>query len=65
MAAVYAAMSPEAVKGAGVTISMRGGSLFLHFEADTVPALRALVNSYLRWLSMIEKALDIMENVSG
>ena len=63
----YEAMSPEAVKttrGASVALSIRDGTLFLRFEADTVPALRALVNSYLRWLSMIEGVLDILEKES-
>jgi len=65
--AAYEAMSPEALRtarGASVTLSMRGGTLFLHFEADTVPALRALVNSYLRWLSMIEETLNVVEHRS-
>jgi len=64
----YEAMSPEAVKttrGASVALSLRDGTLFLNFEANTVPALRALVNSYLRWLSMIEDVLDMLEKGSG
>jgi tRNA threonylcarbamoyladenosine modification (KEOPS) complex Pcc1 subunit len=62
--AAYEAISPEATKMTGgmrVAPSMRDGTLFLHFEADTIPALRALVNSYLRWLSMIEDVLDMIE----
>ena len=65
--AAYNAMSPEALRatrGARVDVSIRAGALFLHFESDTVPALRALVNSYLRWLSMIEEVLDIVEKGS-
>ena len=64
---VYEAMSPEAAKateGTKVDLSMRDGTLFLHFQADTVPALRALVNSYLRWLFMIEEVINIVEKES-
>jgi len=62
--AAYKALSPEATRttrGASVALSIGDGTLFLRFGADTIPALRALVNSYLRWLSMIEEILDIME----
>jgi len=63
-AAAYKALSSEAartIEGTSVSISMRDGALFLSFKADSVPALRALMNSYLRWLVMIERALDVVE----
>ncbi len=65
--AAYEAMSPEAAKaaqGTKVDLSIRDGTLFLHFQADTVPSLRALVNSYLRWLFMIEEVLNLVEKES-
>jgi tRNA threonylcarbamoyladenosine modification (KEOPS) complex Pcc1 subunit len=53
---------PKKSKGGHTVFRVYGGSLFIRFEADTVAALRALVNSYLRWLSMIDEILDVVEN---
>ncbi|MCJ7632205.1 CTAG/PCC1 family protein [Candidatus Bathyarchaeota archaeon] len=67
MEASYKAMRPETLRktqGICTVLSMRDGALLISFEADTIPSLRALVNSYLRWLFMIEKTLDIVENKS-
>jgi tRNA threonylcarbamoyladenosine modification (KEOPS) complex Pcc1 subunit len=68
MEAAYKAMRPETLRknqGARTVLSIRDGTLAISFEADTIPSLRALVNSYLRWLFVIEKTLDIVENKSG
>lgn len=46
------ALAPEAgreIPGTRVVIAGRGTSLTLRIEADDAGALRAAVNSYLRW----------------
>lgn len=66
--AAYKSMRPETLRKTQRTrtvLSMRDGALLISFEAYTIPSLRALVNSYLRWLFIIEKTLDIVENKSG
>ena len=62
--AVLNALKPETLKtpgNANVAISRVAGGLLLCFQAHTIPGLRALVNSYLRWLSMIDQVLDFLE----
>ena len=63
--AVFRALNPETMKTPGnteVTISRMAGGLVLRFQAHTVPSLRALMNSYLRWLSMMDQVLEILED---
>ena len=63
--AAYKALSGEAARtmaGTSVSLSLRDGALFLSFKADSVPALRALMNSYLRWLAMVDRVLDVVES---
>ena len=45
-----------------VEIVNEGDDLVIRFEADDVTALRAAMNSYLRWLKL---ALDTGETVGG
>jgi tRNA threonylcarbamoyladenosine modification (KEOPS) complex Pcc1 subunit len=62
--AVLSALNPEAMKTLGnaeVAISCAAGGLVLRFRAHTVPSLRALMNSYLRWLNMMDQVLEILE----
>ena len=64
--AAYEAMGPEigrTTEGTSVQISLHEGALRLHVRADTIPALRALMNSYLRWFHMIDAVLDILEGM--
>lgn len=63
--AVLRALNPETMKTPGnteVNISRTAGGLVLRFQAHTVPSLRALMNSYLRWLSMMDQVLEILED---
>ena len=65
IATIYEAMSPETVKttgGSKTTLSTHNGNLCFRFEADTIPALRALMNSYLRWLSMMDEVIGVLGN---
>lgn len=43
---------------AKVSIAKEGGSILLKIEASSVASLRALLNSYIRWLST---SLEVME----
>lgn len=42
-----------------------GGWLLLYISATDTSALRAALNSYLRWISAIAKALDLFEELGG
>lgn len=61
-ATVYGALSPEAgrdIPRTKVRASMEGGSMVLKVEATDLPALRAALNSYLRWI-MVAEQVDAM-----
>jgi tRNA threonylcarbamoyladenosine modification (KEOPS) complex Pcc1 subunit len=44
-------------KGSKVSLKAEGGVLSLEIEAPTVASLRALLNSYIRWIST---SLDVV-----
>lgn len=60
--ALFASIIPEVKHTkpgiAKVSIKKEGGSILLKIEASSVAALRALLNSYIRWLST---SLEVME----
>ena len=65
--AVVRALAPEAghdLPGSqvAVRISPGGRGLDIEVEADTLRALRACVNSYLRWATL---AIDVSEKAGG
>ena len=46
-----------------VEIEGDGKSLTIHFEAKDTSALRASINSYLRWISLIDDARSVLESL--
>ncbi|MDD1770371.1 MAG: hypothetical protein LUO79_04720 [Methanomassiliicoccales archaeon] len=59
---VYGALSPEAgrdIPRTKVRASMEDGSMVLKVEATDLPALRAALNSYLRWI-MVAEEVNVM-----
>jgi KEOPS complex subunit Pcc1 len=61
--ALYHALLPEAGVLPGqrsrVGLRLEGGELVLEFEAEDTVAMRAAVNAFLRWVSAIEKVLEV------
>jgi tRNA threonylcarbamoyladenosine modification (KEOPS) complex Pcc1 subunit len=49
-------VSVSHASGSGVQISIAENHLTLCFEAQSTATMRALINSYLRWVMMIDKA---------
>ncbi len=62
---VYKALRPETevsrASGSGVQISVEENVLTLCFSSQKTAALRALVNSYLRWVMMINDVVTVLE----
>lgn len=61
--AVQGALRPEALVGAEAPktrarLSVEGDALVIDVEADDMASLRAVVNSYLRWVDAAERAAD-------
>ncbi len=59
---VYGALSPEAgrdIPRTKVRASMEDGSMVLRVEATDLSALRAALNSYLRWI-MVAEEVNVM-----
>ena len=55
---VAAALSPELaekIPRTHVSIGSRGGEVVVHIEADDKNALRAALNSYIRWMNVAEE----------
>ena len=63
---VYNALKPETVsaptKRSKAHVEVDGKTLTLRFEARDTTALRAALNSYLRWIRLIVEVLDFLEN---
>ena len=61
---VYAAVSPETLQTAGfrskTTIRTRGRVLVLTIKARDLVALRAASNSFLRYVAVASKAVDVV-----
>jgi len=47
-----------------VWVERRGNSLILRFEARDTVALRAAMNSYLRWISLINETCSVLETLT-
>ncbi|MBC7130188.1 hypothetical protein H5T51_03065 [Candidatus Bathyarchaeota archaeon] len=62
----YKALMPEAEKPATsrskATLKMEGSSLVLVVKAQDTVALRAALNTYLRWINSILKVLSLMKS---
>jgi len=63
--AIFRSLEPETRVLAGmrsrVRVVTRRRVLILRFEAKDVSALRAALNSYLRWVNMLVKVLGYIE----
>ena len=58
------ALRPDVVatkRGAGVMLRRRRNTLVFAFEGKSIPALRASVNTYLRWVSTVGRVLYELE----
>lgn len=55
--ALYPEFSRAGSKDSRVSVRTEGSSLVLEMEASTIASLRALLNSYIRWVST---SLDIV-----
>jgi tRNA threonylcarbamoyladenosine modification (KEOPS) complex Pcc1 subunit len=64
---VFKALKPEAEKPltsrSRVEIRGEGKVLTLILEARDTSALRAVTNSYLRWIALVNDALSVMESL--
>ena len=60
---IHQALIPEIqtsnLGDAHVKVLRNGKLLFFHFKTKNSATLRALINSYLRWIITIQKSLDI------
>jgi KEOPS complex subunit Pcc1 len=65
---VLRALEPETktmpTTRSGVKIEGDGKSLTIRFEARDTSALRASINSYLRWISLINSVRSVLESPS-
>jgi len=63
---VFNALKPETLSAptrrSKTYIEINGKTLTLKFEAKDTTALRAALNSYLRWIRLIVEILDFLEN---
>ncbi len=60
----YLALRPETLRTIGeseVALSVHDKTLLVDFRAETVSGLRALINSYLRWVTMIGRTLEVVD----
>lgn len=60
---VYKSMAPELPKTKRFSVSMRveGGKLIIRVCAQDLSALRAALNSYLRWLMLLRNVLKVVD----
>jgi len=64
---VVRALGPETkttpARRSSVRIEEKGRILILNFEAKDTTALRASINSYLRWIVLVNEARSILESL--
>jgi len=64
---VLDALRPEtrvsSTRRSKVQVEGKGNRLTLIFEAGDTSALRAALNSYLRWIAVINDAYSVMEDI--
>ena len=66
---VLKALKPEIerhqfMRRSKVNVSSRQNSLILSFEAEDTSALRASINSYLRWIMLINDSFQTIEELN-
>ena len=66
---VLKALKPEtemhpSTRRSKIRVSGRQNSLTLNFEAEDTSALRAAINSYMRWIILINESLQTMEELN-
>ncbi len=63
---VFKAIKPETLtpptRRSRAFVKINGKTLILKFEATDTTALRAALNSYLRWIRLTVEILEILEN---
>jgi tRNA threonylcarbamoyladenosine modification (KEOPS) complex Pcc1 subunit len=60
----YMALRPETLRTgreSEVMLSVHDKTLLVDFTAETISGLRALINSYLRWVTMISRTLEVVD----
>lgn len=62
--AAYVALKPEVgtARRFRASLSVDGNKLILDVDADDLSALRAALNSYLRWIALIEKLQKVINS---
>lgn len=65
---VLNALKPEVKKAptkrSRTILKRQDTSLILKIEAEDTVALRATVNTYLRWIDTLRKVLEVLQNIS-
>jgi len=65
---VLSALKPETesplTSRARVRLKSEGRSLTMRFEAGDTSALRAVMNSYLHWIALVNEACSVLESLS-
>lgn len=66
---VLKALKPEIerhqfMRRSKVNVSSKQNSLILYFDAEDTPALRASINSYLRWIMLINDSFQAIEELN-
>lgn len=64
---VFKALYPETIRlisrRVSVTLEKTEGAIVLKFNAKDSTALRAALNSYLRWFSTVKKSLEYVKTL--
>ncbi len=64
---LFEALRPETVRSLSprsrVSMKLENSTLILEFEAQDTSALRASMNSYLRWINSMSKVLESIDKL--
>jgi tRNA threonylcarbamoyladenosine modification (KEOPS) complex Pcc1 subunit len=62
---IHQALKPEIhtsnLEALHVKVQKTGNFLIFHFKSNNLATLRALINSYLRWVITLNKSIDIID----
>ena len=60
---IFDALRHEEAPRAKIKWGRKGNKIFIEIEADTIPNLRAAINSFAKWIDMVERIAETIDEM--
>ena len=61
---IFNSLRYEEAPRAKINWDKKGKKIFLEIEADSIPNLRAAINSFAKWIDMVEKIVEAANEIN-